>query len=114
MPTALLEIHTMPTTTRNRRHFTRDFKLGAVKMVTEQGYSVNEAARRFEIDRKSLSEWIIKLAPDFKAGQADKELADDPKALAAELRELRRENERLRLDNEILKKATAYFANQKP
>lgn len=104
----------MPTTTRNRRRFTRDFKLGAVKMVTEQGYSVNEAARRFEIDRKSLSEWIIQLAPDFKAGQADKELADDPKALAAELRELRRENARLRLDNEILKKATAYFANQKP
>lgn len=104
----------MPTTTRNRRRFGRDFKLGAVKMVTEQGYTINEVARRFEVDRKSLSEWIAKLAPDFKPGQADKELTDDPKALAAELRELRRENERLRLDNEILKKATAYFAKQTP
>ena len=28
-----------------RRKFTREFKLAAVKMVTEQGYSYAEAAR---------------------------------------------------------------------
>ena len=104
----------MPTRTRNRRAFSKDFKLGAVKMATEQGYSINEVARRFEVDRKTLSEWIIKFAPDYKPGQADKDLAADPKAMLAELRELRRENERLREDNAILKKATAYFAKQSP
>jgi transposase len=104
----------MPTSTRNRRAFSKDFKLGAVKMVTEQGYSTNEAARRFEIDRKTLSEWIVKYAPHYKPGQADKALAGDPKALLDELRQMRRENERLREDNAILKKATAYFAKQSP
>ena len=104
----------MPTHTRNRRVFSKDFKLGAVKMVTEQGFSVNEVARRFEVDRKTLSEWIIKYAPDYQSGQADKDLAGDPQALLTELRELRRENERLREDNAILKKATAYFAKQSP
>jgi len=104
----------MPTRTRNRRVFSKDFKLGAIKMVTEQGFSVNEVARRFEVDRKTLSEWIIKFAPNYQPGQADKDLASDPKALVTELRELRRENERLREDNAILKKATAYFAKQSP
>jgi len=104
----------MPTSTRNRRTFSKDFKLGAVKMVTEQHYSINEVARRFEIDRKTLSEWLVKFAPHHKPGQADKDLADDPKALLAELRQMRRENERLREDNMILKKATAYFARQSP
>jgi transposase-like protein len=28
----------------NRRHYSRDFKIGAVKLVTEQGYTVNDAA----------------------------------------------------------------------
>lgn len=95
---------------RNRRHFSKDFKLGAVKLVTEQGYTVGEAARRLEVDRKSLWEWLKHLAPGFDATAAAKDVADDPKALVAELRVLRKENEKLRLENEILKKATAYFA----
>lgn len=98
----------------NRRHFSKEFKLGAIKLVTEQGYSINEAARRLEIDRKSLHEWIAKFAPQFDATAAQKELADDPKALAAELRALRKENEQLRQDNMILKKAAAYFAKETP
>jgi transposase-like protein len=28
----------------NRRHYSRDFKIGAIKLVTEQGYTVNDAA----------------------------------------------------------------------
>ena len=95
---------------RNRRHFSKDFKLGAVKLVTEQGYSAGEAARRLEIDRKSLWEWIKQLAPQFDAAAAGRDVPDDPQSLASELRSLRKENDQLRLENEILKKATAYFA----
>jgi len=100
----------MPSSTRNRRHFSKAFKQGAIKLVTEQGYTVGEAARRLEIDRKSLWDWVKQLAPGFDASAAARDVGDDPKALADELRTLRRENDRLRLENEILKKATACFA----
>jgi transposase len=95
---------------RHRRRFSNEFKIGAVKLVTEQGYSINEAARRLEVDRKSLCEWINKFAPNFDVTAAAKDTPDDPKAMAAQLRDLRKENDRLRMENEILKKATACFA----
>ena len=95
-----------------RRSFSKEFKQGAIKLVTEQGYSINEAARRLEIDRKCIHDWLNKYAPSFNQRDADKELEDDPKAMASELRRLRKENDQLRLEKEILKKAAAYFAKE--
>ena len=43
-----------------RRRFSREFKVGAVKLVTEQGYSTAEVGRRLDIDRKSIQEWLTK------------------------------------------------------
>jgi transposase len=97
----------------NRRHYSKDFKLGAVKLVTEQGYTVNEAARRLEVDRKSIHEWIARLAPAFDPSKSH-DPPEDPKAQTDLLRQLRKENERLKMENEILKKATAYFARESP
>lgn len=98
----------------NRRHFSKAFKLGAIKLVTEQGYSINEAARRLEVDRKSMHDWIVQLAPSFDSATTDQALAEDPKAMAEQLRALRKEVAQLRMDNDILKKATAYFAKETP
>lgn len=95
-----------------RRRFSKEFKQGAIKLVTEQGYTINEAARRLEVDRKCLHDWLNKFAPNFDQRDADKELASDPKAVEAELCRLRKENEQLRLEKEILKKAAAYFAKE--
>jgi transposase len=93
-----------------RRRFSREFKVGAVKLVTEQGYSTVDVARRLDIDRKSIQEWLTKFSPEFDASTADQELSEDPKVLQEELRRLRRENDRLRMERDILKKAAAYFA----
>ena len=89
-----------------RRKFTREFKLSAVKLVTEQGYSVAEAAKSLGIDPTSLRGWLKKF-PQEPGGQADSE-----SALRAEVRRLREENKRLAMEREILKKATAFFAKQ--
>lgn len=97
---------------RVRRHYSTEFKNGAIKLVTEQGYTITEAAKRLDVDRKSLHDWINKFAPNFDQRDADKELAADPKSVEAELRRLRKENEQLRLEKEILKKAAAYFAKE--
>lgn len=89
-----------------RRKFTDEFKEGAVKLVTDQGYKISEAARNLGIHTTQLRRWIKGALPDSSPAPAN--MAQ----LQAELRQLRRENERLRLEREILKKATAFFAKE--
>ena len=93
-----------------RRRFTKEFKIGAVHLITEQGYSTADVARRLDIDRKSIQEWLAQFAPGFDAKLADQEFSDNPKVLQDEVRRLRRENDKLRMERDILKKAAAYFA----
>lgn len=84
-----------------RPRCSKEFKVGAIKLVTEQGYTINKAAKRLGLDRKCLHDWINRYAPNFDQRDADKELKDDPKAMADELRHLRKENDQLRLETEI-------------
>ena len=53
---------------RRRRNYTREFKAEAVKLVTEQGYSVAEAARSLGIHETLLRSW--KQALQDKGDQA--------------------------------------------
>jgi transposase len=92
-----------------RRRFTREFKLSAVKLVNEQGYSPIEAARSLGVDPNSVRDWVEK----FSAAEAGVPLSGDG-ALTAELRRLRKENARLLMEREILKKAAAFFAKEQP
>jgi transposase len=89
-----------------RRRFTREFKLSAVKLVNEQGYSPSEAATSLGIDPANVRNWVEKYAaPDGLA-------PGDAGALRAELRRLRKENARLLMEREILKKAATFFAQE--
>jgi transposase len=92
---------------RLTRQYEVEFKLDAVRLVEEQGYSVPEAAQRLGIPKSNLTNWRKqyregRLAPGHRRAQ--------PTAEEAELRRLRAENKRLEMENEILKKAGAYFA----
>ena len=91
-----------------RRKYTREFKLSAVKLVNEQGYSPAEAARSLGVDPNSVRDWVEKLSAD--AGVAP----SGEGALQAELRRLRKENTRLLMERDILKKAAAFFAREQP
>jgi transposase len=91
-----------------RRKYTREFKVSAVKLVQEQGYSPGEAARSLGVDPTSVREWVAKLGGE--AGLAP----TGEGAMAAELRRLRKENAQLRMEREILKKAAAFFAKEQP
>ena len=44
---------------RQRRSYTREFKIEAVKLVTEQGYSVAEAARSLGLQETLLRSWKL-------------------------------------------------------
>jgi transposase len=91
-----------------RRKFTREFKVSAVKLVNEQGYSVVEAARSLGVDPNCVRGWIVKFSSE--AGLAP----SGEGAMAAELRRLRKENSRLLMEREILKKAAQFFAKEQP
>jgi len=92
----------------SRRTFSREFKVSAVKLVQEQGYTVIEAAKSLGVDPNSIRWWLKKYSPETGVG------VNGQSAMRAELRRLREENKRLLMEREILKKATAFFARQAP
>ena len=88
---------------RKRRHFSREFKLEAVRLITDGKRPVAEVAGELDVKPERLREWRRQLAPDLVAA---------PRSEAEELARLRRENAILRQEREFLGKATAYFANR--
>jgi len=94
---------------RKRRTYTSEFKAEAVKLVSEQGYSVAEAARSLGIHDTLLRSWKQALE-----GQGDQAFPGQGKLppFEEEMRRLRAENQRLRAERDILKKATALFAQE--
>ena len=91
-----------------RRKFNREFKLSAVKLVNEQGYSPAEAAKSLGVDPNSVRDWVEKFSAEAGLAPSGEGL------LQAELRRLRKENARLLMEREILKKAAAFFAKEQP
>ena len=94
---------------RTRRIYTPEFKVEAVKLVTEQGYSVAEAARSLGLSDNLLRNW--KQALKDQGDQAFPGNGNRP-ALEQELARLRAENKRLLAERDILKKAAAFFARE--
>ena len=92
-----------------RKTYTAEFKVEAVKLVTEQGYSVAEAARSLGVREKLLRYWKQPL--EDQGDQAFPGHGNLP-AVEEEIRRLRAENKRLRMERDILKKATAFFARE--
>lgn len=91
-----------------RRIYTREFKVSAVKLIQEQGYTVVEAAKSLGVDAASIRYWLKKFG-----SESGHDISSDA-AMRTELRRLREENKRLLMEREILKKATAFFAKQQP
>jgi transposase len=92
-----------------RRKFSREFKLEAVKLVKDRGVSVAQAARDLDVHENVLHKWV-------------KEFGSDPaqsfsghgqmKPERQEIERLRREVVKLKAERDILKKAAAYFAKE--
>ena len=47
-----------------RRRFTREFKLEAVKLVTERGVAIAQAARDLDISGQVLRRWVKEFDAD--------------------------------------------------
>ena len=93
---------------RPRSTYTAEFKLAAVKLITEQKLSVAEAARRLDVGENLLRDWrkaFHARGGDAFPGHGNPTPAED------ELRRLRAEVARLKAERDLLKKAAAYFAS---
>lgn len=91
-----------------RKKYSKEFKQDAVRLVTEQGYSIAESARNLGLNTNMLARWKKETVESEDAFRGNGKLT--PEQL--ELRQLRSENKQLRLEREILKKATAFFVNE--
>ena len=93
---------------RKRQNYTNEFKEEAVKLITEQGYSVAEASRNLGVNANMLGRW----KRDIESGSVKDATISDGVSIQAELKRLRKENTQLKLEREILKKAAAFFARE--
>ena len=92
---------------KKKSKYTQEFKEEAVKLITEQGYQITEAARNLGINQTMLWRW----KRDMKE-EENPSGSQGGKSLQAELTRLRKENKRLKMEREILKKAAAFFAKE--
>jgi transposase len=87
------------------KRFTEEFRIEAVKQVTERGHSVKDVSERLGVSTWSLYNWIKEYSRPASVRQADQDQAAHIKRLESELR-------RVTEERDILKKAAAYFAKE--
>jgi transposase len=74
-------------------------------LVTEQGYTMAQAAQAVDTSENNLRRWKKELEQEARGERLGAQERE-------ELARLRRENKELRMEKEILKKASAFFAKE--
>ena len=94
---------------KKRRKYSREFKVEAVKMITEQGLSAAEVARDLGVNPSVVQNWKRKFADEGdQAFPGNGRVSGDQERIRALEQELRQ----VRMERDISKKATAFFASQ--
>jgi len=91
------------------RKYSREFKVEAVKMVTEGGHKVSEVSRDLGIHENLIYKWRKLFSDDGDEsfpGKGRLKPSDE------EFHRLKRELSKARQERDILKKALAYFAEE--
>lgn len=95
--------------TRQRRAFDTSLKLEVVRMIKDQGLSVQDVSETMDIGPTAIRRWV----KQYNAEQNGQPGIGKP--LTAEqqrIRQLGQENRQLKGDVDILKKASAFFARE--
>ena len=87
------------------KRYTEEFKIEAVKQVTDRGYKIVEVAQRLGVTSKSLGDWIKKYGD---AGSQHQTITSQQE----ELRRVKAELRRVVEERNILKEAAAFFASE--
>jgi transposase len=97
-----------------RQVYTSEFRQQAVELVTREGLGIAEASRRLSLSPKTLTNRVRRAknggSPDRVTPVPRREVTEQEAGLSRP----RRENAELRMERDILKKASAYFAQESP
>jgi len=85
--------------------YAEEFKIEAVKQVTDRSYKIGEVAERLGITYKSLHNWIDKYGESRVQHQTINEHQDEMRRLKAELR-------RVTDERNTLKEAAVFFTGE--
>jgi len=87
------------------QRFTEEFRVEAVRQVTERGFAVKDVSERLGVSPHSLYQWVKRygVPPEDRLAKEDQ---------AARIKKLETELRRVTEERDILKKAAAYFAKQ--
>lgn len=91
------------------KHYTKDFKISACKMVVEDGLNAVLVAQKLNLGVPMFYRWVREYEVLGDASFVGKGHA---RAEDVKYAKLAKENELLRQEVEILKKAAAYFTKQ--
>lgn len=96
--------------TKVRKEFDREFKIGAVALVVNEGKSMTQVAKDLGIGLSTLHKWVkahkAHGAKDAFPGSGKLRPEDE------ELRRLREEVRLLRMERDLLKKTMGYFVER--
>ena len=92
---------------QHRRKYDKEFKLNAVRLITEKGKRTTEVARDLGINENNLHRWKLQFLADSKNAFPGK---GNVKPEDEELRQLKKQLRDVREERDILKKALAYFS----
>ena len=88
---------------KKKKRFDREFKISAVKMVTEGGHKAAEVARSLGIDQNQIYLWKKKFSDNGEKAFPGKGNLSEMAALRKKLREVE-------MERDILKKAVGIFS----
>lgn len=94
---------------QERRRYTREFKLEAIRLSEESGKPIAEVARDLGINVKRLYRWRRRYREHGEQAFPGSGRLTEPDD---ELRRLRRELETVQQERDILKKALAIFSKE--
>ena len=98
----------MSTEKQQRKVYTREFKIEAVRLTTEGGLSVAQAARDLGINENTLHNW----RRQFRQWGAPPNAGKSELTVAEENRRLRRDLQQAREERDFLKKAAVWLARE--
>lgn len=94
---------------RQRKTFDTSLKLEVVRMIKEQGLSVQNISESMSIGQTAIRRWLAQ----YDAEQSGQSGIGKPLTTEQQrIRQLEQENRQLRQDVDILKKASAFFARE--
>jgi len=93
---------------KQRRSFTQEFKIEAVKLAESSDKSMEQIARELDVTSTMLYNWRKK----YSSSAAKNTMTGISLTAEQRIKQLELENARLREDRDILKKAAAFFLKE--